>query len=489
MGNRVGQLCLVVGAVLAVVVTTVASVTVPLIAVGAVALLLLALFALAQQMDGWRWLLGLTMALLVCASSKLPGLVEASFYPRYAAVAALIVWALGAPGRTVAQVDPWTRLLVGALWAMAGLATVSFTWSVVPLETLQRGVALLLLAALVHVLVRRRWPDRAVMLADLRMVYLVLSGSALISLGVGFTDGTLVAALSRTDRFEGLYNNPNMLSIVCALTTPLGWAVYRQSRRRVELLGMVPAVACLLLSQSRTGLIAVLAGACWVVLRNGLGRVVRLGAGLAVGLLVAYLFNLLPVLFTGPWVRQLMLRFTDPTGGDLSNGRTEMWQATVDLWWQNRPTLGFGYASRNHLFALASLDESFGTGVSVVHNSYLQLLLELGLAAVAPLVLLLLAVGRVALRSPVRRADSGLVWLVVTGLLIQITESAIFGTGQTYPYVFWCVVAGVLLHLPGERADADGPDADPAATLTTAAPPGGAAPAGDLTRLPVPALR
>ncbi|MEU1399475.1 hypothetical protein ABZ403_25855, partial [Micromonospora zamorensis] len=54
-----------------------------------------------------------------------------------------------------------------------------------------------------------------------------------------------------------------------------------------------------------------------------------------------------------------------------------------------------------------------------------------------------------------RGADAGLVWLVVTGLLIQVTESAMFGTGQTYPYVFWTVVAAALLHLPKKRGPAD----------------------------------
>ncbi|MFI9640572.1 O-antigen ligase family protein [Micromonospora sp. NPDC051925] len=460
MGNRVGQLTPIIGAVVIVVVTTIVSVNIPLIAAGAVVLFPPLLFALARQVDGWRWLLGLTMTLLLCASSKLPDLVDASFYARYVAVAALVVWALCTPSRTVFRIDPWTRLLIGALWATGGLATLSFAWSVVPLETLQRGIALLLLAALVHVLLRFRWPARAVMMADLRVVYLVLSASALVSLGLGLTDGTLLAALSRTERFEGLYNNPNMLGVVCALTIPLGWTVYRQSRRRAELLGVVPVTACLLLSQSRTGLIAVLVGALWIVLRHGLGRLARLTAGLTAGLLVAYLFNLLPVIFAAPWMQQFVLRFTDPAGGDLSNGRTEMWRATVDLWWQNRPALGFGYASRNHLVSLAGLDESFGPGVSVVHNSYLQLLLELGLAVVPTLLLLLLAVGRVVLRAPVRRANSGLVWLVVTGLLIQITESAIFGTGQAYPYVFWSVVAGVLLHLPEDQAHAGRDAAD-----------------------------
>lgn len=444
-----GQLGLLVGAACLVVVATIAAINVPMIATGMVALVLL--LAFARRIDGWRWMLTLTMALLVCASSNVPALVEASFYPRYAAVAGLVLWGLCLPGQPASRIDVWTRVFIAALWAMAGLATLSFAWSVVPLETLQRGVALLLLAALVHVLVRRRWPDRTIMMADLRVVYLVLSASTVISLGLGLADGTLVAAMSSIERFQGLYNNPNMLGIVCALTIPLGWAVYRQSRRHAALLGMVPAAACLLLSQSRTALIAVLVGALWIVLRYGLGRMVRLAAGVTAMLLVAHLFNLLPTIFAAPWMRQFVLRFTDPAGGDLSNGRTQMWQATVDLWWQNRPTLGFGYASRNHLFELAGYDEFLGTGVSVVHNSYLQLLLELGLAAVLPLVLLLVAAGRVVLRAPVGRAGSGLVWLVVTGLLIQVTESAMFGTGQTYPYVFWSVVAAALLHLPGSR--------------------------------------
>ncbi|WCN83518.1 O-antigen ligase family protein [Micromonospora sp. LH3U1] len=453
MGNRIGQLGLLVGAACLVVVTTITAIYAPLIATGMVALLLL--FAFTRRIDGWRWMLALTMALLVCASSNVPALVDASFYPRYAAVAGLVLWGLCLPNRTGSPTDVWTRVFIAALWVMAGLATLSFAWSVVPMETLQRGVALLLLAALVHVLVRRRWPDRTVMMADLRVVYLVLSASTVVSLGIGLADGTLVASMSSIERFQGLYNNPNMLGIVCALTIPLGWTVYRQSRRHAALLGMVPAAACLLLSQSRTALIAVLVGALWIVLRYGLGRLVRLAAGVTAMLLVAYLFNLLPTIFAAPWMRQFVLRFTDPTGGDLSNGRTQMWQATVDLWWQNRPTLGFGYASRNYLFELASYDEFFGTSVSVVHNSYLQLLLELGLAAVLPLVLLLVAAGRVVLRAPVVRADAGLVWLVVSGLLIQVTESAMFGTGQTYPYVFWSVVAAALLHLPGNRNRAD----------------------------------
>ncbi|MEU5550450.1 MULTISPECIES: O-antigen ligase [unclassified Micromonospora] len=470
MLNRLAQWGVVAGAAALVVVTTLVAVDAPLVAIGLTLLLLLV--ALVRRVDGWRWLLGLTTALLVCASSDLPALVELSFYPRYAAVAALVVWGLCRPVRAPVRLAPWTGVLVVALWSVAGLATLSTVWSVVPMETFQRGVALVLLAALVHVLVRRRWSARGVMLADLRTVYLVLSVSALVSLGYGVSGGVLTAALSSSQRFQGIYNNPNMLGIVCALAIPLGWAVYQEYRRPVLLLGVLPAGVCLLLSQSRTAIVAVLVGAAWVLLRHGLGPVVRTVTALAATLLVAHLFNLLPVIFSAPWMQRIVLRFTDPEGADLSNGRTEMWQATVDLWWQNRPTLGFGYASRNHLFELASYDEFFGAGVSVVHNSYLQLLLELGLTAVVPLVALLLAAGRGALRAPVRGANSGLVWLVVSGVMVQLTESAIFGTGQPYPYVFWLAVAA-LLHRP--TAD---PDEKAGVTEGVRTRPGRRAPAG-----------
>lgn len=459
MVNRAAQGGLIVGAAGLVAATTILAVYDPVIAIGLAVLGLLPV--LTRGVDGWRWLLALTLMLLICASSNIKALVDASFHWRFIALGVLIVWGMCLPGRTSARPNLWTKVFVGAFWAIAVLAVTSALWSVVPMETLQRGVALLMLAALVHMLVRRRWPDRDVMMADLRMVYAVLSLSIVVSLGQGLIDGTLTDAILGSARFEGLYHNPNMLGMVCALTVPLGWAAYRHSGRRADLLGVAPAVALLVLSQSRTGLVAVLVGGLWMVLRHGLGPVMRLASAATAALLTAYLFNLLPVLFRTAGAQQLLGRFTDQS--DLSTGRTRMWQATIDLWWQNRPALGFGYASRNHLSELARYDEFLAVGVSVVHNSYLQLLLELGLAAVAPLLLLLLAAARAATHAPVGRADSGLIWLIVTGLLIQITESAIFGTGQVYPYVFWLAVAAMLLHLPASRS---GPDSKVAVERT-----------------------
>ncbi|ROO60754.1 O-antigen ligase [Micromonospora sp. Llam0] len=447
MVDRMSRLTVLVGAAALLGVTTILAVRNPLVASAAVALLVMVICA--SQMDGWRWLLALTMALLVGASSDVAALADASFYPRYVAVGGLVVWALCIRrSAAAAPPRPWTGVLIGSLWVLAGLATLSAVWSIAPFESFQRGLALLLLAGLVHLLAQRRWPDRAVMMADLRVVYLVLAVSVVVSIGYGATDGTLAAALSGSSRFQGLFSNPNMLGMVCALALPLGWAVYRETGRRAELLGIVPAAGALVLSQSRTGLVAVLVGALWVVLRHGIGTLARVAVGATAALLAGYLSGLLPSVFAASWMQQFVGRFTQ---SDLSNGRIRLWHMTVDLWWENHPALGYGYASRNHLYELASYDELRGFNVGLVHNSYLQMMLELGLVAAVPLLLTVLAAGWAAVRAPVNGANSGLVWLIVTGLLIQVTESAMFGTGQTYPYVFWLAVVAVLLHLPARR--------------------------------------
>ncbi|TQJ21577.1 O-antigen ligase [Micromonospora sp. A202] len=440
MVERLGLVALVVGAVCLTAVTTAFALDEPMIAAG-VALLIAALY-LTRRLDAFRRILAVATILLVCASSNMPSLVTFSFYARYLAVGCLIVCALNGRDSRIRPADNWTRLFIAALWATAGLATLSSVWSIAPLHTLQQGVALLLLAALAHVLLRRRWADTAAVATDLHVVYAVLSLSLVVSLGYGIAGRA--SATSFNDRFQGLYANPNMLSIICALTIPLGWALYQQSRKRAQLLGVVPALIAVPLTESRTALIAVVVGGLWVVLRHGAGPMARLLVVAVGGLGLAYLFGMVPSVVGSTWAQTFAARFTDPDNGDLSNGRTQTWQAAYELW-QSRPTLGFGYASGIHLFEQTRQNGFFDVSVNLVHNSYLQWLLELGVIGVAPLLLLLLAAMRAVLLAPIGALNSGLVWLIVTGLLIQVTESTMFGMGQPYPYVFWLAVAGVLV--------------------------------------------
>ncbi|MEK8106817.1 O-antigen ligase family protein [Micromonospora sp. M12] len=195
------------------------------------------------------------------------------------------------------------------------------------------------------------------------------------------------------------------------------------------------------------------------------------------GVGTAYLFGLLPSLVGSDWVQTFADRFTDPDNGDLSNGRTQTWQAAFELW-QSRPTLGYGYASGMHLFEQTRQNGFFNVNVNLVHNSYLQWLLELGVIGVAPILVLLFAAIRAALLAPMGALNSGLIWLVITGLLIQVTESTMFGMGQPYPYVFWLAVAGVLVRTRDGRHSTG----VPAAAYISARPGGGPHPHGSAGR-------
>lgn len=455
MADRLWTLiALLVGAAVVAVALVTAAVPDVLVAAG-LALLLVGLHV-GRGLDGWQRLLALLMVLLICASSHVPVLRSLSFYPRYVAVAALVAWAYFAADRSGGRLDRWTRLLVAALWGAAGLAVLSSVWSAFRLHTLQQGLALTLLAALVHVLVTRRWSDRTMVARDLGVVYVMLSLSLVASLGYGLAGGA-AAEVAHSHRFQGIYANPNTLGMIAALTIPLGWALHRRSRPHLLLLGVGPALVALVLSESRTALVAVLLGAAWLVARQGVRRMARLAAVGAVTLAGAYAFNVLPLVTGWSWVREPAARFTDQADVDFTSNRIPTWQAAIELW-QTRPALGFGYASGFQLFDRVRQEGMFDIGVNLVHNSQLQWLLELGVAGLAPLLLLILVTLRALLRATLDQVNQGLVWLVATGLLIQVTESAMFGTGQPYPYVFWLAVAAVLRHSGRSTGTTDRPD-------------------------------
>ncbi|MCZ7419883.1 MULTISPECIES: O-antigen ligase family protein [unclassified Micromonospora] len=430
---------LIVGAGTIVAVVAALAVAHPVVAVVAVVIAIVGY--LLGRLDGWQRLFAATLVLLIGAVSNIAPLAQVTFYPRYLAAGALVVWTfVGGGSAKIKRLTGWPRLFLGGLWACVALAVASSTWSVVPLLTLQQAGALALLVALVHGLATRRWSSQHRIARDLGTAYVILTAAFVISLAYGAAGAT--DAWTYGDRFQGIFANPNMLSVLCAVAVPIGWTVYRNSGRLIHLGGVVPATVALIMTESRTALLAILAGACWVIARHGLPTAIRVvSACLAAGA-VLHLFNVTSAVTGSQWTEQLAARFTDAEDGDISSGRMVTWQAALDLW-KNRPSFGFGYSAGWSLFEYTRQVDLFATEVNMVHNSYLQWLLELGLAGAASLLLVLAAcVWAITRVSPVG-TNSGLIWLVATGLFVQVTESAMFGTGQPYPYIFWMAMAGL----------------------------------------------
>lgn len=398
------------------------------------------LFVLAR-LDWWQRAYSLTLLLMIGATSTIAPLVSASSYLRYAAAALLlgVTWLVTRKTRPVY----WSKLhkhTIGALWFITALAASSIIWSVDRFQSAQQVVAMIILVGLVHLLSSRRWTDRALMVKDFAVTSSILTLAFLASLaaialglpGAKAYGGTL----DTVGRFQGIFNNPNMLALLSAISIPLAWGLFKEGRRLLGATGVLSAGATLLLAESRTAIIAAAVAIVWIILRSGILTTLKFAYAALVGAVV--------LLATGlnPFASGLS-RFGELEGGDVLNTRGDAWSSAVELVQKN--PLGYGWQAGRQLFESLHGNADFTFTRTSVHNSYLQALLELGVLVILPLAYLVLATFfLIAVRGKMRGIEAGLVGVVAAGAIIQIAESAIFGTGQPYPYVFWFAIAAAL---------------------------------------------
>lgn len=393
------------------------------------------------KLDLWQVIATLTILLLAAASSNVDSLREAAFYPRYAAGMLLVLCTfLARPLVSPSRLDSWglsTKVLLASMCLLAILALASTLWSITPTETIQQAVAWAIVVALVIGLVMRRWMTDEQISADLAAIFFAAVGTLALSILLN------IGGLPMHDvngRFAGIYSNPNSLGIVAALASAIGWGLFRHTRLRRYIPALAISLFCLLASGSRTSILALALGGLWVLVRLGVWSRVKLGF-IAVSLLSVFLLlgqsaiDRLPSDF-----ENTAYRFTPEGAGGTFERRTVAWIDTLDLW-SSRPLLGFGFRTGQEVFVEAQASRAIITHVGLSHNSYLQVLLELGIVGFAFFVCALLSIAATCLKSSVKGLNGGLVAALVTGLLIQVSESAVFGTGSLFPWLFWPVAA------------------------------------------------
>jgi exopolysaccharide production protein ExoQ len=421
-------------------------------AAGSMDALMVALVAIAvtwgATLDGWQRLYAITLLFMMGAESSVPTFAEYSNRLRFVAAAVLMLWTWRKGSRS--QAPRVAQRLVGVLVVFVILAFASTAWSVDRAVTFQQSFALLFLTGLVALLVRDRWADGSRIVEDLGVAFTLLTASAIVSLGLVAAGYSGARAFNL--RVQGLYNNPNALGYLTAIAIPLGIACYLSTRRKWYLVGVVPLSVALVGCQSRTALVSVVVGVLWLVARRGAQTsakmtlaTVALGAVLIVGAPV-FAFH------TPSFISTTEARFENGGGTGLLNSRTIAWSDAVGLW-RKQPLEGYGFQAGEALFAEDFNNGQLSFAAVVVHNSYLQVLLELGLLGL--LVLLVTIVGvfvPVLFRAARGHPGSPFVGVVVTGLAVQITESAMFGTGQPYPWVFWLAVCAAALAVPDRQS-------------------------------------
>jgi exopolysaccharide production protein ExoQ len=186
-----------------------------------------------------------------------------------------------------------------------------------------------------------------------------------------------------------------------------------------------------LLCESRTALLAVAAAAAVVVLRRGTSAVMTALAVLGAGAVIIGLSSSLAAL-PGPLQGVADRLGGGGPGGELTN-RGAAWSKALSLW-RDRPWSGYGFRTGDIVFA----NDPTGTFTrGMAHNSYLQIILELGVVgAVLAALLVTLLIG-VVRRCPVVGLGGGLIGTVVAGLCAGLTESALWGSGAAFCWAFW----------------------------------------------------
>lgn len=263
---------------------------------------------------------------------------------------------------------------------------------------------------------------------------------ALISLVVYFVNpelGRMQAWLGdrfgANERIRGVAASPNGLGSMAAFALILSMLYYRgaSTQQRVIMLIAAPlAMACLVMSDNRTGMLMLLMAPVAMIARRTnrafMALLVLLG-----GCLLVTLLALAPDLILGA-----VSRTGDAGEVTSGNGRTMIWSVVLEMIGQ-QPLFGYGYGSAT--FILPEDPRLFSVAAHT-HNLYLEILFSGGVVAMA----LFVAAIALTFYEGIRTHCFAPLLLIFFFLLRGIFEPAPFGGAPTYAaYVFFIMVAFV----------------------------------------------
>ena len=349
---------------------------------------------LAQSTAGWVWALLAIVAPTLIAAHDPPSV---TFYNQALAVlgwGGWLAWMSHVSGRPGLASAPRAQAGHWALMGMLGLlaaAAFGSSW----LGTLPGGLGLMgggmCLAALL--VFHGGWrqggaPTRDAM-AELFFGALAAAGGVGLLLGLvqvfipSWADGTLIAAPNMAGRAVGNLRQPNHFSTLLVFAgASFAWlGARRRLRAEVAALSVALCIGGIVLTASRTGMVAMVFLTAWGVLDRRLPRTLR-------ATLVAA-----PLLYGAWWGGMWLLAQADHSvafaaearlhdGSDISSSRFKIWANVLSLIRQH-PWWGVGYGEFNLAWTLTPLPDRPVAFFDHTHNLVLQWAVELGLPAAA----------------------------------------------------------------------------------------------------------
>lgn len=305
-----------------------------------------------------------------------PGYARVFFLPVYA----FLGWAVWR-----ARAEAWATVrAMPLLTGLLALAFVSTLWSIDGGATLRRSVWLALTMGFgLYLAWRYEWRELVCVIGAAFIV--LIAGSLVIGL---FAPGVGRMTLEHPGAWSGLWTHKNTLGGIMALGVAVcaSAAIVEPRRRELWIAAALCAFALVLLSTSKTALLASMLGlgviAAGMLMRRGpVLTIVVCASALAAIILGAAIVFLAPDLLVAALGRDLTL-----------TGRTDIWEASARFV-EAQPWLGYGY----YAFWLPDngpaywVREAVQWQVASAHSSWLELALGLGRAGVVLFALQLFA--------------------------------------------------------------------------------------------------
>ena len=362
------------------------------------------------------------------------------------------------------------RYLLGA--ALAAVAVTSSAWSVDWDLTFARGISFALTLAIAASLALTASADRALFE---RLLASVLAGSVVVALL-----GLAVLLVSRDDalqratatiptRYRGIGENPNTAAMLFAVTLPLALWVVLDRRGHLRALGAACALllAGSIVASGSRGAFVTATAAATVLLATTFRRRQAAYAFAALAAAVALAFAAAEVPSPDPSATEpagpacvrckeaandadRVFRLEDEIGAPdsadagerrtlfASTGRVDAWEAALDHA-SERAVAGYGFGTEERVF----VDRHYAFFGGSSENSYLGVLLQLG---VAGLVLLALLLGTLVWRCTVglrrlggadRSSAAAATAVLVAGLLLAGVQSYLYAVGNDATLAVW----------------------------------------------------
>lgn len=338
-----------------------------------------------------------------------------------------------AVGRPALKIDP---LLASSIAMLLGLAGASFVWADDPAMCLRR------LMTLVCCLIAAAGVAKAFSLSEIAWLAIWVLGSlAVVGLLAEIALGTF-KPWAADYRFAGTVH-PNTqgpaMAIVCLAAFTL--ALNRDSGRLWVWLVFAIAFGLLLLTKSRSATAGTLAALTVVPLvktklSTKVGGVIACIGTVSLALWLLLVFGFDPLT---DFRDALLLGRAEES--DTLSGRAFIWPELF-TYASNRLWLGYGYESFWTAGRIDDISSTLGWGLREAHNSYLEIVLWLGIAG---LVLLLMTVAT-ALAASVRqwRRSGESVYLAPAGMFVFSLINAGFESGMVVvslvPFLLSCML-------------------------------------------------